>query len=209
MRSKTNLLVPYCLLSSNLPGAVSSLVQICLLGGHPPRTRQCIPPATTSTPKWPPGPDPTRDSNWTRTTSRCRCRTPTWRIQGGRGTPPPPQYQAAPRRAPKDQPTPIDRHYSSDEARSRKHRRSSLPPAQRTRPRPSRSPHRHRPSTTHSRRSRSPRRHHDPPGAPLPRLLLPQAPPSALPPPHDHHPLPPRAPAGFSFPPPPVCDPHP
>ena len=48
--------------------------------GHPPRTRHRIPPATTSTPKWPLGPNPTRDSYSTRTTSRCRHRTPTWRI---------------------------------------------------------------------------------------------------------------------------------
>ena len=56
----------------------------------PPLTRNRIPPATTSTPKGPPGPNPARDSHSTNTTSRCRHHTPTWRIHGQRGTSPPP-----------------------------------------------------------------------------------------------------------------------
>ena len=56
----------------------------------PPRTRNRIPPATTSRPKGPPGPNPARDSHSNHTTSRCRHHTPTWRIHG-RGRPPPSQ----------------------------------------------------------------------------------------------------------------------
>ena len=46
--------------------------------------------------------------------------------------PPPPQYQPAPREAPQDPPTPPDWPDSSDEARSRKRRRSRSLPARRT-----------------------------------------------------------------------------
>ena len=99
-------------------------------GTTPLRTRNRIPPATTSTPKGPPGPNPNRDSHSTCTTSRCRRRTPTRWINGGWGTsPPPPQYQAAPREAPQDPPTPP--HWPGaprDEAESRKPRRSRSPP---------------------------------------------------------------------------------
>ena len=47
-------------------------------GATPPVPGTVFPLATTSTPKGPPGPNPTRDSHSTHTTSRCRDRTPTW-----------------------------------------------------------------------------------------------------------------------------------
>ena len=53
-------------------------------------------------------------------------------MEGGGLPPPPPQYQPAPREAPQDPPTPPDWPDSSDEARSRKRRRSRSLPARRT-----------------------------------------------------------------------------
>ena len=77
-------------------------------GATPPRTSNPLgtrnrirtPRATTSTPKGPPGPNPAKESHSTHTTSRCRHHTPTWRIHGRWGTPPPPPVPGGTARGP-------------------------------------------------------------------------------------------------------------
>ena len=100
------------------------------------------------------------------------------------GDSPPPQYQAAPREAPKDPSTPPDWPDSSDEAWCRKRRRSRSPP---------RTAH---PAPAPTLPTLPPRLNHPlaplplpkapprPPGAPLPPLPLPQTPPRTPLPPH-------------------------
>ena len=62
----------------------------------------------------------------------------------------PPQYQAAPREAPQDPPTPSNwPNPPRDEVRSRKRQRSSSPPARCTRTWRSRSPHSQGASAAH------------------------------------------------------------
>ena len=131
---------------------------------HPPRTRNRIRPATTSTPKGPPGPPPGGTVTRPVPPAASAAAPLRGRSKEGGGLPPP-QYQAAPREAPKDPLTPPDWPGTPrDEARSRKQQRSRSPFTRRTHPRRSRSPQRHRASAAHSRHSRSLMRHQDPPG---------------------------------------------
>ena len=111
---------------------------------------------------------------------------------------PPPQYQAAPRHAPEDPPTPPDWPDSPrDEARSRKWRYGA----------PSHGVHAPHTATAPqllTRAAPAPQGATTTPRAPAPPVPLPRAPPRPPPPPRVHLLLPPRAPPGFSFPPPPV-----